>query len=151
MTVADLESTAFHEAAHYCVSALYFGHKVTELSVNRDKGSCRFRVPKGDVGLFQEMAVSMAGKITEDRLRGFKGERETSDYRRAFDCALSLSACDNVCAQLLLQWAERRTGLLVEKLWPKICAVAQKLLDSLDNNSVACLTGEQIQERMKAA
>lgn len=93
------------------------------------RGNCRFRVPGGDLGLLQNMAGSLAGKFAEDRLRGCKGENEAGDYQRAFDCALRLSAGDKVAANLLIQWAERRTELLVTKLWPQIHKVAFALLE----------------------
>lgn len=153
MTVSDLELSAHHESSHYAVRN-YFGHEVSELSINGEKGNCRFRVPKGDLGLLQNIAGSLAGRIAEDRLRGFTDEAEwkkSGDYGRAFDCAMRLSAQDKVAAKMLLKWAERRTKLLVEKLWPKITVLAFKLLDSLDNNGVARLGSDEIREAMKAA
>jgi hypothetical protein len=150
MNVIDLEITAFHEASHYATRN-FFGHEISDLSINREGGNCRFSVPdRGDISSFQNIAGCIAGKVAEDRLRGRKMNkaewRASDDYQRAFDCALRLSAGDKVGARMLLMWAERRTGLLVEKLWPKISIVAQELLDSLDNNGVARLTGEQIRE-----
>jgi hypothetical protein len=127
----------------------YFGIEVTELSIDGKRGNCRFRVPKGDLGLLQNIAGSLAGRIAEDRMGGFTNEAEwkaSGDYGSAFDCALKLSAGDKVGAEMLLQWAERRTEKPVEKLWPKIHALAFKLLDSVDNNGVARLTGEEIRE-----
>ena len=89
-------------------------------------------MPDGDIGLLQNIAGSLAGRVAEDRVRGFRDEQEwlsSGDYARAFDSALRLSAGDKVGAELLLQWAERRTELLARKLWPKIEKLAYVLLE----------------------
>jgi hypothetical protein len=125
------ESTAYHEAGH-CAIHNYFGHDVAELWVDEARGNCRFRVPNGDIGLFQTITANFAGKIAEDRARGFSDEKEwlaSGDYAQAFDNALRLSAGDKVAARLLLKWAERRTELLVTKLWARVEELAYALLD----------------------
>jgi hypothetical protein len=125
------ELSAYHEAAH-CALRSYFGIEIAEVWINEARGNCRFRVHDDDIGLLQNITSSLAGRIAEDRARGFSDEREwvaSGDYARAFDCALRLSARDKIGADLLLQWAERRTQLLVTKLWPQIEKVAYALLD----------------------
>jgi hypothetical protein len=128
---APNELTAIHEAAH-CVMQNYFGMEVHELWINEERGNCRFRIPtNGDLGVFEDIAGSLAGKIAEDRLCGFKdeaGRKESGDYKKAFDCAMRLNAQKKVGAELLLEWMEFRTGLFVEKLWPQIQKVAYALL-----------------------
>jgi hypothetical protein len=146
MTVSDLESTAYHEAGHGFCRA-FFNMEIAELSINGEKGNCRFRVPdRGDISLLQDIAGSLAGKIAEDRLRGSKGEHDAGDYHRAFDCALRLNGGDKQGAELLLKWMSYRTDKLVSKHFDTISRLAFKLLDSLDNNGVGRLTGEQIHE-----
>jgi hypothetical protein len=124
---------AVHEAGH-CAVRDYFGIEIAETWINEGRGNTRFRVPdKGDIGLFQDIAGSLAGKIAEDRLRGFKAEWESdckADYARAFDCALRLNAKDEVGAKLLLQWMQHRVELLVGKLWPRIHKLAFALLEN---------------------
>jgi hypothetical protein len=143
----SLEMAAYHEAGHYAVRN-YFGIEVTELSIDGEKGNCRFRVSKGDLGLLQNIAGSFAGRIAEDRMGGFTNEAEwkaSGDYASAFDCALRLSAGDKVGAEMLLQWAWRRTEKLVEKLWPKIHKVAFALLEHEK------LSGDKIDKLLRAA
>jgi hypothetical protein len=150
MTTGEIESAAFHEASHGFIRT-FFNMEISELRIDGAKGNCRFRVPdrRGDIGLFQDIAGSLAGRIAEDRVRGFKNEEEwraSGDYARAWDCALRLNAGDKVGAELLLSWLSHRTSLLVEKHFEKIRALAFKLLDSVDNNGVAQLTGEEVRE-----
>jgi hypothetical protein len=137
--ISDEELTAHHEAGH-CALRNYFGIEIAEVWVNEARGNTRFRVPAGDIGLLQNIACSLAGKVAEDRVRGRKGKQEHGDYARAFDCALRLSAGDKVAADLLIQWAERRTELLVEKLWKQITALASALLQ------IKKLTGAEVKE-----
>jgi hypothetical protein len=136
---APNELVSTHEASHAVIRD-YFGMEIGELWVNEGRGNCRFRVPDcGDIGLLQDIAGSLAGKIAEDRVRGRKGKQERGDYQRAFDCALRLNAQDEVGTKLLLRWMERRTALLVDKLWPQIHKLAFALLehDRLDGKQIA--------------
>lgn len=149
MNDAPNELSAFHEAGH-CVIRNYFSHTVAELWINEGRGNCRFRVPddRGDIVLFEDIAASLAGKISEDRLCGFKSETEfhsSGDYKRAFDCALRLNSGDEVGANLLLQWMSRRVELFVARLWPSIETVAYALLQREK------LSGEEIEEILNGA
>ena len=141
---APNEFSAVHEAGH-CVVMRYFGMEVAEAWINAERGNCRFREPdKGDeIGLLENIAGSLDGKIAEDRACGFKdeaGRNESGDYKRAFDCALRLNSGDEAGAKLLLQWMERRTELFVARLWPQIQKVSYALLER------GKLTGAEIAE-----
>jgi hypothetical protein len=76
-------------------------------------------------------------------MRGYKVSEEewhaTKDYHTALDCALRLNASDSLGAELLMAWMERRTELLVDKLWPRIHKVAFALLEreKLDGEQIA--------------
>jgi|SRR5581483_3648413 len=143
MNDAPNELTAIHEAAH-CLVSRYFGMEVVETWINGERGNCRHREPDdGDLGLLENIAVNFAGKVAEDRVRGYTDEEAWlggSDYRRAFLLATRLNAGDKVGAELLLQWMERRTELFVSKLWPQIEKLAYALLNREK------LSGEQIAE-----
>jgi hypothetical protein len=145
---APNELSAHHEAGH-CVIRNYFFHEIQELWINEERGNCRFRVPdRGDVVLFEDIAASLAGRIAEDHLCGFKdvGEFQASgDYKRAASCALRLNSGDEIGAKLLLQWMERRTELFVEKLWPQIQKVAYALLEREK------LSGREIEQILNSA
>ena len=148
---APNELASIHEAAH-CVIRNYFSHPVAELWINGERGNCKFRVPddRGDIVHFEDIAASLAGKIAEDRLCGFKDEAKyhsSGDYKRAFDCALRLNSGDEVGANLLLQWMSRRVELFVAKLWPSIEKVSYALLNEgkLNREQIAAiLNGDNV-------
>lgn len=145
---APNEFSAVHEAGH-CVVMRYFGMEVAEAWINAERGNCRFREPdKGDIGLFENIAGGLAGKIAEDRACGFKdeaGRKESGDYKKAFDCALRLNSGDEAGAKLLLRWMERRTELFVAKLWPQIQKVTYALLEREK------LSGQEIEQILNGA
>jgi len=108
--------------------------EVAELWINEERANCRFRVPdNGDIGLFQSIAGSLAGKIAEDRVRGYTDDDEwlgSGDYQAALHCALRLNGGDKIGAQMLLTWMERRTELLVIRLWSQIEKLSYALLQN---------------------
>jgi hypothetical protein len=142
--VTNLEETALEEAGHTTIRD-YFGAKITEVAIGDGEGHCDFRARRthGDLALFQNIAGCLAGKVAADR-GGFKANdaewHASKDYRQALDCALRLNAGDEVGSELLMAWMERRTLLLVDKLWPQIHKLAFALLDRSQ------LTGEEVRK-----
>ena len=131
----QLEPIAFHESGHAVIHN-YFGDDVAEIWIKGEKGNCHFKViatdDSSDIGLFRAITACMAGKVAEDRVRGFPDDKEwraSGDYRKVWDCALRLNGGDSRGAELLLNWQEYRTAKFVEKHWRKIHKVAYALLD----------------------
>ena len=131
----QLEPIAFHESGHAVIHN-YFGDDVAEVWIRGDSGNCHFKViatdDSSDIGLFRAITACMAGKVAEDRGRGYSDDKEwraSGDYRKVWDCALRLNGGDRRGAELLLNWQEYRTAKFVEKHWPKIHKLAYALLD----------------------
>ena len=96
-----------------------------------------------DIGLFRAITACLAGKVAEDRVRGFPDDKEwrtSGDYRKVWDCALRLNGGDSRGAELLLTWQEYRTAKFVEKHWPKLHKLAYALLEKQK------LSGREVKE-----
>ena len=97
--------------------------------------------------LEQDIMACMAGRCTMGKLYGYKVEddenwRASDDYKQTKECALRLrlNDGDSEGAELLIRWLERKTDLLIERLWPQIRKLAFALLEHDQ------LTGEQVRE-----
>ena len=75
--------------------------------------------------------ASLAAKCVRQRFSGYdEGEwRASSDYEKASRYALELNGGDSQSAGLFMLWLERKTDVLISKLWPEICATADGLLE----------------------
>jgi hypothetical protein len=167
--MCEQEQIAFHESGHAVVYH-YFRHPINSVGITAEGGCCEV-LPEYDVeverkqterlmrreALLQSIIGVLAGKCTMDRwyARSGKGDHKwnwkaSDDYRQAFQYALRLNGGDATGAELLLAWLERRTELLVEKQWPQIHKLAFQLLDKVDCNGDAKLSGEQIRKALAA-
>jgi hypothetical protein len=133
-----VNAVAIHEAAH-CAVADYYGHETGHVWANecdgrhglnphgwhREYGSERgFRL--------EEILIYQAGRAAEDHLNGkqnYDDWENSIDHKESWRRALWLSADDEECARLLLQWAARRAELLVRRLWSRIQAIASALCE----------------------
>ena len=86
--VHQTELAAFRESGHAVIHN-YFGDDVAEVWIRGDSGNRHFKViatdDSSDIGLFRAITACIAGKVAEDRARGFsddKGSRASATRRR---------------------------------------------------------------------
>jgi len=96
-----------------------------------------------------------AGKSAVDHSCGYKSAsdenwRASDDYKDVFACALKLSGNDEQAAALLVEWAERRADVLVEKYWPHVQRLAFALREKEKFTGNGRLSGAEISNVLSA-
>jgi hypothetical protein len=161
--VVKQERIAFHESGHAVVHH-YFCHPLESVAISESDGHCK-TVPQWEERLsdarihdlasrehqIERIMVGCAGRAVMDRLYGYKAKdgaawRASSDYKQAFKMALQLNDGDSLGAELLMAWLERKTDLLIEKLWPHVHKFAFALLEENEGE----LTGDQIKKLLNS-
>ena len=95
---------------------------------------------KHETNISKEVVVCLAGPAAQRRFsrhswRAYHGQ---SDHARAVNLASRLNEDDERARDLYLRWMERRADHLVERYWPFVTALAERLL------VVPTLTGDDV-------
>ena len=131
-----------HEAGHITAHH-YYNHKLGVVEISDSSGSCT--LPEQEVDTLSLIVCACAGKAAINRLhrrRNSHNWRQSDDFKLAFKGALRLSEGDLEAGELLVKWAERKAGVLIEKNWKQVLLVTRALL------SKGKLSGEELNKAL---
>src|SRR5438034_10751420 len=127
----DGAQAAYHELGHV-LAFKAFGYRVSSVEVGEDSG-CTV-LPEQTVNAFDLIVGLCAGKAAVDKWYGYPARddenwRKSNEYCDAYQVALKVSQNNRQAASLLMQWAERVAGAIIEEHWPEFHEAARALVE----------------------